>query len=247
MTGTEVTLTDTLPTEVSFVSSTSSQGVCIGTSTVTCSLGALGSGDDATVTIIVTATAVGAITNTASVVGKEADPDTGDNTVSEANTINEAADLSVTKTDSDDPVLVGSSLTYTVVVTNDGPSTGTEVTLTDTLPGNVTFVSSTPSQGGCNGTSTVTCNLGTLASGDDATVTIVVITNTTSVTSGVSDPLARNNSSSQSTTVTTPSQADLSVTKVDVPDPVFVGEPLVYTVTVDNNGPQQATEVRLRQ
>jgi uncharacterized repeat protein (TIGR01451 family) len=82
-------------------------------------------------------------------------------------------DLSVTKADSPDPVNVGDNLTYVIVVTNHGPES-TTVTLTDTLPSQVTFVSATPSQGSCSGTSTVTCNLGTMNNGDSATVTIVV-------------------------------------------------------------------------
>ncbi len=56
------------------------------------------------------------------------------------------ADLEVTKADDPDPVLVGETLTYTIVVTNHGPSTST-VELTDTLPGSVTFVSATTTAG----------------------------------------------------------------------------------------------------
>ena len=83
------------------------------------------------------------------------------------------ADLSVTKTDSPDPVNVGENVTYIINVTNHGPES-TDVTLTDTLPPEVTFVSATPSQGSCSGTSTVTCDLGNMNSGTGATVTIVV-------------------------------------------------------------------------
>ena len=59
------------------------------------------------------------------------------------------ADLAVTKTGLPDPVLVGSNLTYTVTVTNNGPNNASNVMVTDTLPANVTFVSATPSQGTC--------------------------------------------------------------------------------------------------
>lgn len=102
------------------------------------------------------------------------------------------ADLAVTKSDSPDPVGIGNNLTYTVTVTNNGPATATGVTLTDTLPANVTFVSATPSQGSCTGTSTINCNIGTLNSGVSRTVTIVVtptvaggISNTASVTASL--------------------------------------------------------------
>ncbi|HLF84050.1 MAG TPA: C25 family cysteine peptidase [Blastocatellia bacterium] len=105
------------------------------------------------------------------------------------------ADLSVSKTDSPDPVTAGNALTYTLTVSNAGPDAATNVVLTDTLPGSVTFVSATSSQGSCSGTTTITCNLGTINNGANATVQIVVtpnsagmITNTVSVTATENDP-----------------------------------------------------------
>lgn len=65
------------------------------------------------------------------------------------------------------------NLSYTVTVTNNGPSSATGVTLTDTRSAG-TYVSATPSQGSCTGTTTVTCSLGTIASGASATMTLVV-------------------------------------------------------------------------
>ncbi len=74
------------------------------------------------------------------------------------------ADLSITKSGAPNPVTVGSSLAYTVMVTNNGPSPATAVALTDTLPAGVTFVSANATQGACaQSGGTVTCNLGTLA------------------------------------------------------------------------------------
>jgi uncharacterized repeat protein (TIGR01451 family) len=119
-----------------------------------------------------------------------------------------AADLSITKTDSPDPVTAGSSLTYTITIANNGPNTATGVTLTDTLPGSITFVSSTPSQGFCSGAAVVTCSIGSLANSASATVAIVVtptaaatLTSTASVTAAETDTNAANNSATQSTTV----------------------------------------------
>jgi uncharacterized repeat protein (TIGR01451 family) len=89
------------------------------------------------------------------------------------------ADLSVTKTDSPDPVTARSDVTYTVTVTNSGPATATGVTLVDQLPEAV-FVSATASQGSCARSGkgrrdgTRTCDLGSLAPGATATVTIVL-------------------------------------------------------------------------
>jgi uncharacterized repeat protein (TIGR01451 family) len=125
-------------------------------------------------------------------------------------TVNAApsADLSITKSDSPDPVTVGNNLTYTVTVKNNGPSGATGVTMTDSLPGTVTFVSATPSQGNCTGTATVTCNLGSLTNGASATITIVVtptqaggISNTARVAANEADPNTNNNSATEPTTV----------------------------------------------
>ena len=57
------------------------------------------------------------------------------------------SDVRITKTDSPDPVIAGNNLTYTIAMTNNGPSTANNVTLTDTLPVGPAFVSATPSVG----------------------------------------------------------------------------------------------------
>ena len=161
------------------------------------------------------------------------------------------ADFSVTKFDALDPVQTGQNITYTVVVTNNGPAAATGVVLTDTLPASVVFVSATPSQGaGCTGTATLTCGLGTIASGGTASVTLVVtthapgvVTNGASVTGTETDPNPGNNTTSEPTTVGNPSDADLFVTKTDTPDPVTPGQAITYTLSVGNNGPATASNV----
>jgi uncharacterized repeat protein (TIGR01451 family) len=97
------------------------------------------------------------------------------------NVSDKPTDLSVTKTDSPDPVNVGDNLTYSIYVYNHGPESTDDVTLTDTLPPQATFVSATPNPGSCPTTpnvgdpgGTVICDLGTFDKDDSATVTIVV-------------------------------------------------------------------------
>ena len=121
-------------------------------------------------------------------------------------------DISVTKTDSPDPVHVGQNLTYTITVTNGGPATATGVTMSDTLPKNAGFGAVTWSQGSCTikpEKRLVTCSLGSVAGGAKATVTIVVkptskgtITNTATASASQADPNTANNSATAVTTVT---------------------------------------------
>ncbi len=213
-TATGVTVTDTIPASTTFASASSGQGSCSqANGVVTCTLGSIGIGATATATIVVVPTTTGTISNTASVFSNENDPNTGNNSSTATTTVNPpSADLSITKTDSPDPVAVGTNLTYTIAVRNNGPSTATGVTLTDTLPSGLTYVSSTPTQGSCSQASgTVTCNLGNISNGSTATITIVVtptatgtISNTASVSSSVSDPNTANNNATATTNVIYP-------------------------------------------
>src|SRR5439155_792539 len=162
------------------------------------------------------------------------------------------ADLSITKSDAPDPVSAGGTLTYTLTVSNGGPSTATSVSVTDTLPAGVTFQSATGTGWTCSGTNaSVTCTRASLAptGGTPSTITIVVtapneggtITNTAAVSAATSDPNPANNTATASTTVT--ASADLSITKSDAPDPVSAVGTLTYTLTVSNAGPSTASSV----
>ena len=167
---TGVELTDDLPAGVTFDSATPSQGTCSESSgTVTCTLGTIANGANASVSIRSHRSPRATITNQASVSSDAADLVAGNNSASASTTVDPAADLSLTKSDSPDPVLAGQLLTYTLTAQNAGPSGATGVSVTDTLPAGVTFESATPSQGTCSESSgTVTCALGTIASGQGA-------------------------------------------------------------------------------
>ncbi|HEX2177295.1 MAG TPA: DUF11 domain-containing protein, partial [Nocardioidaceae bacterium] len=126
-----------------------------------------------------------------------------------------AADLAVSMSDSPDPVVERDQVTYTVTVDNLGPGSATSPTLVDTLPADPTFVSATTDDGNCvrdvnsNSGGVLTCALGPLAEGEQATVTIVLeprgagaIGNTATVRAGEPDTDTVNNSATQVTTVT---------------------------------------------
>lgn len=118
-------------------------------------------------------------------------------------------DRSVSQTDSPDPVTVGSNVTYSLMVANVGPDVATAVSLTDTLPPSMSFVSSSASQGTCTSTTTVTCDLGDVPSGGTASVTIVAMTtttgtftNTATVSGNDTDTNTANDTAREGTTVT---------------------------------------------
>jgi uncharacterized repeat protein (TIGR01451 family) len=126
-----------------------------------------------------------------------------------------AADVSVTQYDSEDPVTLGSTITYSIVVMNNGPDPSGNVVLSDTLPANVTFVSANaPDDWSCNTpqkdtAGALNCSSGGLNPSQNASFTVVVkptalgiVTNTVTVASTEPDPNLENNSKSEETTVT---------------------------------------------
>jgi len=179
-------------------------------------LGTLAYPGSATVTIVVTPTATGTLSNTASVSSSTTDPVSGNNTTAPATTTVDPAtvltDLAVTQTAAPSPVQVGLPVTYTITVTNNGPGTATGVTVTDTLPTTPTntFDSVTPSQGTCTAPSggVFTCDLGTIVNGGSATITLVLtplaegmLGNTVAVAGNESESTTVNNSASAAANV----------------------------------------------
>lgn len=147
-----------------------------------------------------------------------------------------SADLAIVKSGSPDPATVGGTLTYTITVSNGGPTAATGVTVVDTLPLGVTFMSTTLSAGSCSGTATVACVIGDLASGASATITVVVqptaagtLTNTATVTGDQPDPTPANNSATIATTV---NRAATTTTLTSSVNPSAFGQAVTFTATV---------------
>lgn len=156
------------------------------------------------------------------------------------------ADLAVQKIGPSTPVLVGSDVTYDIEVTNAGPDPGEDVLLTDHLPTGMDFVSASP---GCSESEgEVTCPLGTMAAGGINEVQITArpttpgqLTDVASVSGSVIDPNGFNNMAQETTEVL--GQANLVVTKRDTEDPVRASEPMTWTLSVSNAGPNDARDV----
>src|SRR6266550_4777786 len=153
----------------------------------------------------------GSLTNTATVSAATADPHPNNNSATATTTVTAVADLSVLATDAPDPIHLGQTLTYTLRVANNGPSSATGVTVSNTLPKNAGFGSATSSQGACTVKPTkqqVSCSLGTVPTGGNATVTITVkptakgtIVDTATVSAQEADSNGANNSATATTTV----------------------------------------------
>ena len=164
-------------------------------------------------------------------------------------TVTPKADLKITKTDSPDPVLAAETLTYTLAVSNQGPSTATNLQVVDTLPSGTSFVSASGTDWACNQVSgTVTCTrAASLAVGAAPDIQIQVtapdqggsISNTATVSATENDPVSTNNSATEATSVTP--KADLSITKTDGKASVGAGSSTTYTIRVTNNGPSSVT------
>ena len=124
------------------------------------------------------------------------------------------ADLNVSKAIvGTGPFVTGPNATFTITVINNGPAAATNVHVLDTLPAGTSYVSAVPSAGSCTGTVTVDCNVGTLTSGGNATVTLTVqltqpgnVSNTATANSDVTDPTPA--AGTANITVSAPAQGD---------------------------------------
>ncbi len=219
-----------------------------------------GASESLTVVLTVAATAAAgtdAICNTATVTGIDQTPvNTADDAATECTSIARQVDLAVSKSESADPVTAGSgagNLTYTVSVTNAGPSDASGVTLSEvlSLPAGVGVVSVTPSAGSFVDP---VWTLGDLASGASASLTVVLTAGSgathgasvcdTATVTGANETLVNTGDDAATECTTVARQVDLIVTKSESADPVVAGAgTLTHVVTVANAGPSDASAV----
>ena len=262
----DATLTVTLPAGVAL----KWDGPCeqtsdgSGTTTLTCDFGTMGPDEDrwlsfetafaetATGTLAITAVAASSVTN---------DPDSSDDSATATTRVlqegEQAVDLRVQELIGPSTAATGDTMTYRGQVRNEGPSEATGVTLTFALPSGVTHVSSSPGQGTCTGTTTVTCDLDRMWSGrqittdievtiDAATATGSSLTATASVTSEVEDLDATNDSATVTTEIVDAADREADLWTWVEGDRAYAGADFTYGLVVRNDGPSDAAGVSLQ-
>ncbi|HEY0278667.1 MAG TPA: isopeptide-forming domain-containing fimbrial protein, partial [Solirubrobacterales bacterium] len=256
---TGVKLTDPLPAGTQFVSA--SENCTEAGGTITCEVGELKVGEerDYKVTVKAPLTLAGQpLVNTATVKGEQADPESKNDQSTVTTTVGPAADLSITKTMG--KAEAGKPLVYTLAITNHGPSASSAVTVKDSLPAGTTFKSAAPSQGTCSASGqSVICQLGALASGASAQVSITVevaatatgtIRNVAGVEGPEPDPDMSNNESAVEGPITPVPPAatgtpNLKVVKTADTSTPQVGVPFDYDVAISNTGDAEAKNVKV--
>jgi uncharacterized repeat protein (TIGR01451 family) len=153
-------------------------------------------------------------------------------------------DLAVTKVGFPNPDEVGSNITWTMVVTNNGPDTATGVTISDPMPTGNTYVSASTTHGSCTGGAILSCSLGTIPAKGTVTITLVTtptvvgtVTNTVMVVGNETETDTSNNTASASVVVNEfsspppPPVFCVAVSRV-TPKQLFVGRKTTLTIRV---------------
>ena len=248
-----VVVTDALPEGVSFISASHDGDYAEGTHAVTWSLGNIAADDMVSLTLVVQANTDLAdnstVINVAIAENDNADFPAESNPAQVS--ITAMADLMILKGADVGTAYNNQEITYTLTVTNVGPSVAANVVVHDLLPPQVEFVSATQSGSYNPNNRHVTWTLGNMGAGESFTLNVVTsvssgiaqgvsITNFATVTSETADPDPLNNEANL-TVISAGALADLSVVKQADRAEVQPGDTFTYTITVTNNGPSDAS------
>jgi uncharacterized repeat protein (TIGR01451 family) len=253
-----VNVTDPLPAGMTLVAADSSQGSCTtANNTVACDLGALKNGGSAQVLVTANAPQTGGcITNTAKAQATNEDPDADDNQASAQVCVEVPPtppgtfDLAVEKRASVSRPFVGQRVTYTIVVSNNGPDAAPDAKVTDTFNNRATLVSVSTTAGSCTKSIPMTCSLGRIESGASVTITVVIkprvsgrARNAASATSCCGNDRTPNNN--MDTVDITVRKVALKLSKVASRSSVAAGDTLSYRIRVRNPTKGEARNVKV--
>jgi uncharacterized repeat protein (TIGR01451 family) len=245
-----VTLVDTYPPNVSFVSSSPSPT----TGNNTFSLGNLTPNQSTTVNITVQVSSILAngtiLTNLANATFANLSGENSSSSDTEATAVQGIPAVFTNKSDSPDPVVKGTTLSYQILINNTGDEIAYNVTVIENYSSSVVFNGSQPAPTSGNNT----WNVGNILNGSFTTINITVnvspsvangsiITNNYDVT--FANLTGTNETVTNSTTTTVQGTASIVTVKTDVPDPVVRGQLLNYSILVNNTGDEIAYNVTL--
>ncbi len=259
----DVVVEDLLPSGFDFVLYSSTSGVYT-ESTGVWLVGDISSGSTETLVIDVLVNPTGNYTNVAEVTASDvfdldstpdnnvlSEDDQDDVTVTPINTIDVSLDKAVSNGTPD----VNTDITFTITVANEGPSDATNLQVLDQLPSGFTYVSDDAA--GAYDAVTGNWNIGNLAIGSTTILNIVATVNTTGDYTNIAEVISHTELDIDSTpnndvlseddqdeVVVVPRQlVDVSVTKVADNMTPNIGGQIEFTVTVTNDGPNDATNI----
>ena len=200
------------------------------------------------------------VTNAAVVDAATPDPDPSDNDAAATTTLAPSADVSITKTATTPTVVPGTSVEWTLVVQNAGPSVAQSVTVTDGLPAGVTVQSAAiittdgPVPCAVDGAD-ISCLLGAVAPGVPVRIVVsglvdqglaaTTLENTATLTTATADPSIGDHTATATSPVV-PSADVVLLKSVDLSGGLPVaGGPVTFLIAVENHGPSAAASVSL--
>ena len=260
----DVVVTDTLPADVTFTSA--SAGCSQATlGVVVCTVGTLPAGQAAALVVVVKVDddiltdlkPNVSLENRVVVASSTPDPNPDNNAADADTSVGHLADLVLDKR-GPSTLVAGDLVTYTIVVTNSGPSVAQSVDIKDELPAGVQFQNASVQRSGAGNSAcpsgAALCQVGDMAQGEVVTMTVVgrvdpslpdgtTLTNSATAFTNTPDPNQGNNT--DTSTGTTGTLARLRIDKRDLVDPVGPEALLVYSIRVFNDGPSEARDVKL--
>ena len=258
----DVVVVDSVPEGVADIAAGSAEGgvrCTVEGAAVRCDVTALDPGDAVTVLVtgvVADGTPAGALSNVATVSSAALDEDPTDDRAAARTEVGTAADLSLTKTVTPDPLEAGSPATFRLAVANAGPSRARGTVVTDVVPAGMAVGAVTSTTGTCTvAGQRVTCDLGDLAPTGSTPVVVEIpvavaddvdpdgFANTASVQSDVTDPEPGDNSDVVAGEAA--SRADLALTKTADRTTAVPGELVTWRLALSNAGPSAARAVSL--
>ncbi len=254
---TTYTVTDPVPSGMTFVPTGSSANCSLQGANVVCT-GSLGFGpgpQSTQLSLVFNLTTLASCTqttatNTVTVTGSNPDPVSTNNSSTATTTVtcpSVTSDIAVTKT-GPSSVVRGATLSYTITAVNNGPNSATNVIVSDSFSSEFTYSSASGATCSANG-NVLTCSLGSMTSGQSTPITVIftvrntsgtcsatTVTNTATITSDTADSNTANNTSSAvSTQLTCSGTGEISVYKTDNRSTANVGDRLRYSIILTNN------------